>query len=146
MDIYTYLKKDHRKVTDLFEKLIHESKKPLKHDYFEQITNQLLIHAHAERITFYKALLKYSKSKVKVLHSAKTHKEIEQALNIINKLKFDSSEWLIQLGVLKSKVEYHVNQEEKEMFPIAKKVLSKSQAKALALEMDGAKQEIMAIF
>jgi hemerythrin superfamily protein len=51
----------------------------------------------------------------------------------------DSEEWTARFSVLKENVEHHVEEEEGEMFPKVKKVLSKEDQETLGTRMEEAK-------
>ncbi len=51
--------------------------------------------------------------------------------------------WLIQFGELKSIVEHHVKEEENEMFPIAKKIISQARAESLTQEVEAEKKKML---
>src|SRR5215204_560588 len=119
MDIYTYIKKDHKKVNQLFKKVIAAETMALKLSIFEFIYKELTLHAESEQKTFYKALDKTKKSKEEAEHAIEEHKEIKDILRKLKKPKINDELWLIHFGELKSIVEHHVKEEETEIFPIA---------------------------
>lgn len=144
MEIYTYLKKDHQKVTKLFKQIIAAGTPKKREQLFLEFKNELLLHAKSEQATFYKALKKHSKSLGDAKHGDKEHKEIEKALAKLSKIPSKTIvEWLVQFGELKHIVEHHVDDEEGEMFKDAKKVLSKKQANELTEEMEMYKEKLM---
>jgi hemerythrin-like domain-containing protein len=53
----------------------------------------------------------------------------------------DQEEWTAKFTVLKENVEHHVEEEEGDMFPKARKVLSDKQAEALGTRMEEAKKQ-----
>jgi hemerythrin superfamily protein len=144
MEIYNYLKKDHQKVTELFEQITTAKNASDRQTLFEELREELLLHAHTEQKTFYKALKKHSVSKDEAKHGDKEHAQVEEYLAKLTELPIKSDEWLITFGELKRAVAHHVKDEETEMFKKARKVLSKKQAKELASEMDYLKQEVLA--
>ncbi len=142
IDIYTYLKKDHKKVSGLFQKLITTDDTEFRCEIFKELYNELTVHSESEQKTFYKALDKTKKSQEEVEHAKEEHKEIKDILKKLLKPTSKEALWLIQLGELKSMVEHHVKEEETEIFPMAKKMISKTRAYALTEEMEAEKQKI----
>lgn len=136
MDIYTYLKKDHRKVSKLMEDLLATKDQKVREGLFEEIKHELLLHAKTEQDTFYKALENRKATEERIEAAEDEHKEIEKYLKKLANLEFGSEEWIEQFGEFKHSVSHHVEEEEDLIFPKAKKVLSEKQAKELAVEMD----------
>jgi hemerythrin superfamily protein len=146
MNIYQYLKKDHQKVADLMEQVVSASDAAKRETLFEQIKNELTLHADAEEVTFYKALDDATQSKKveeKVEHAHEEHDEVREYLEKLESLNAKDSEWLVTFGEFKHAVTHHVEEEEEEIFEKAKQYLSKKQETDLAKEMDALKQERM---
>lgn len=133
MDIYDYLKMDHEKVSHLF-KLFENSKiKARKKEIVAWISKELLVHAHAEQETFYKALTMHPEGRDKALHGEEEHNEIEEQIKKINIAS--DSQWEEEVIALKKLVEHHVREEEGEIFSTAKKIFSKEDAIVLKEKM-----------
>ncbi|MBA2709704.1 MAG: hemerythrin domain-containing protein [Tatlockia sp.] len=143
MDIYTYLHKDHLKVSKLFKEITASKNQEERVKLFLEVKKELELHADPENDTFYKALEKKPKGKEDSEHGAHEHQEIKKALKTISKISPDNeSEWLINLGKLMHIVEHHVEEEESEMFEDGKKIISDKQAQVLAEEMESLKEKI----
>jgi hemerythrin-like domain-containing protein len=56
----------------------------------------------------------------------------------------DKEEWTAKFTVLKENIEHHVEEEEGEMFPKARKVLGEEEAEALGTRMEEAKEKQLA--
>lgn len=140
MDIYTYLQKDHRKVSRLFKKLITSKSAPQRKSFFQQIEEELLLHATTENETFYNMLRQHPESEPVIDHAKEEHDDIKKLLKKLNKIRSNSIEWLVMLGELKSVVEHHVHEEETKIFNIAKDILTDEEANSLAQQMDALKK------
>ncbi|WP_140985348.1 hemerythrin domain-containing protein [Asticcacaulis tiandongensis] len=143
MDIYSYLKKDHKKVADLMDQVIATSDSGQRQKLFEQIKLELTLHAETEEQTFYKTILKETRSKAveeKMDHADHEHDEIDQYLQTLSTLPVDTDKWHFTFGEFKQAVTHHVHEEENEIFEKAKQYLSPEQAKSLAKEMDSLKK------
>ncbi len=143
MDIYAYLRKDHQKVAELFAEIIQTKAAQKRQNLFDELKEELLLHAKTEQKTFYKALKKHSEARDEAKHGDKEHAQIENSIEKLNQLSIQSDQWLILFGELKHNVEHHVRDEEGEMFKQARKVLTKERANQLAEEMDSLKQEML---
>ena len=144
MDIYTYLKKDHKKVSSLFEETVNTAKSEARLQLFSEIKKELTLHADSEQATFYKALNKTQESKDEAKHAKDEHKDIKNKLEEISAIASVNDTWLIKFGELKLIVEHHVEEEETEIFKIAKKMISKTTEISLVEEMELEKQKILA--
>ena len=144
--IYNYLKKDHRAVNALFKKIMLAEDKQARFEIYKILYQELMAHAHSEQKTFYKALNKTKKGEEEAQHATHEHKEIEAILKKLLKPLKNDLEWLIVLGELKYRVEHHVNEEETEIFPIAKKIISTTQEFSLTNDMILEKEKIILKF
>jgi hemerythrin superfamily protein len=144
MDIYNYLKKDHRLVADLMETLLATKNPAERAPIFAKIKEELTLHADTEEKTFYKAVENASSAKSveeKMEHADEEHDEIRKYLKKLSATPIESEEWLEQFGEFKHAVTHHVEEEEGDIFEKAKKYLSETQAVKLAEEMDALKQQ-----
>jgi hemerythrin superfamily protein len=142
MDIYNYLKKDHRMVAKMFDQVMKSKSTAECKKLMKEIESELSLHAETEEKTFYTALRgKNAELSDKMQHAKKEHDEIRSYISKIERVKHGSPEWYECLGEFKHSVTHHVDEEEDEIFDMAKKVLSKSEAVALAERMDALKQK-----
>ena len=56
MDIYNYLKKDHKEVNKLMEDVLDAPDNKKRLELFDKLKHDLLLHAKTEQDTFYKEL------------------------------------------------------------------------------------------
>lgn len=146
MDIYNYLKKDHRKVADLMEQVVAASDPAQREELFIQIKQELTLHADTEEVTFYKAIDDATRSSnvhEKMEHANEEHDEVREYLDRLSGMQAEDEQWLEVFGELKHAVTHHVEEEENEIFEKAKKYLTDKEAKELALQMDALKQKKM---
>ena len=144
MDIYNYLKKDHRLVADLMESVVATPDAKKRSSLFAQIKQELTLHADTEEATFYKAIEDATRSQnvqEKMEHADKEHKEIREYLKKLSATPVASEKWIEQFGEFKHSVTHHVEEEEDDIFEKAKKYLSKEEAVQLAKDMEALKQE-----
>ncbi|MBA2657328.1 MAG: hemerythrin domain-containing protein [Tatlockia sp.] len=145
MDIYTYLHKDHLKVSKLFKEITGSKDQKERERLFLEVKKELELHADPEHETFYKALEKKAKGKEDAEHGTEEHDEIKKALKAISQISPENeSEWLINIGKLMHIVEHHVEDEESTMFEDGKKIISEKQAVLLAEEMESLKKKLRA--
>jgi hemerythrin superfamily protein len=142
MNIYSYLKKDHRKVSDLMEQVIASRSPEKRETLFEQIKQELDLHSKTEEATFYATLENIDEAQEKIDHAEEEHDEIKMYLKKLSSMSAKSEKWLEVFGEFKHCVEHHVKEEEGEIFDKARKLLSEEEAVRLAEQMDAMKQEM----
>lgn len=143
MDIYEYLKMDHKKVADLFRQFEKSELLQRKEEVMAMIAQELIVHAESEQKTFYKALQNDSENEEDIFHAEKEHKEIEEKINLILHFKSKNASWKKHVMALKELVEHHVNDEEGKIFKEAKKVLSDEDAIIIKEQMHYLKGELL---
>jgi len=143
MDIYEYLKMDHKKVSKLFELFKTAPTERNKIETFEMIEKELTVHADAEANTFYKALEAHQKSEDEAWHGEDEHNEIKAKLAEISSNKHNRAVMERMVLELKELVDHHVSDEEGKIFRVAKKVLSEEEACILKLQMHDYKEKIL---
>ncbi len=73
------------------------------------------------------------------LEAFEEHKVVKTLLGELESLGKDKEEWTAKFTVLKENIEHHVEEEEGEMFPKARKVLGEEGAETLGTRMEQAK-------
>lgn len=144
MDIYNYLKKDHRKVADLMEQVLASQDPAERQTLFGQIKTELTLHAETEEATFYKAIEDATKAKPveeKMEHAHHEHDEIREYLQKLSDTPVAEEAWIETFGEFKHSVTHHVEEEEEDIFAKAKKYLSAEEATQLAKDMDALKKQ-----
>lgn len=147
MDIYNYLKKDHRKVADLMEQVVSGGDPSLRQSLFEQIKAELALHADTEEQTFYKAIEDATRSKnveEQMEHAHHEHDEIRDYLEKLTATPVEEEAWIETFGEFKHSVTHHVEEEEQDVFEKARKYLSAEDATQLAKDMDALKKQAKA--
>jgi len=143
MDIYSYLKKDHRKVSDLMEQLLAARSTARREQIFDEINEELTLHADTERATFYAALENEEETEEKIEEAEDDHDEITEYLETLSATPVENAKWLEMFGEFKHAVEHHVKDEEERIFEKARQVLDDDEAEQLAWDMESLKERIM---
>lgn len=144
MNIYNYLKKDHRNVADLMEQVVASKTSAQRKQLFHEIKYELTLHADTEEMTFYKTVEHMARTKSteeKIDHAHDEHDDIRHYLEVLTNLPVESDMWLVTFGEFKYAVTHHVEEEETELFERAKKYLTEEQEQSLAREMDRLKHD-----
>lgn len=140
MNVFDLLKKDHRKVEDLFKKIEKaEDNTKEKTALFKELKNELAIHMEFEEKNLYTAIKECDKTHDLTMESFEEHHVAKFLIKEIEQLSADKDEWIAKVTVLQENIEHHVEEEEGELFPKAKKVLSKEKIEALTLKYEQVK-------
>jgi len=146
-DAIALLKKDHEKVRGLLGDLEKSSMRggPRAEKLVAQIDQELTIHTTIEEEIFYPAFRDAVRSKddKKMYFEAKEeHHVVELVMPEVKEGGMAVEEFAAKCKVLKELVEHHADEEEKEMFPEARKVLSRAELQELGDRMAVRKKEL----
>jgi hemerythrin superfamily protein len=143
MNAFTLLKADHKKVAGILEKIDSTTERGVKtrEELFRQLKTELDVHARIEETIFYPALEEAEETREITLEAFEEHRLVKQLLGELDKMDKDEEQWTARFTVLKENIEHHVEEEEDEMFPKARKVLSEAEAEALGTRLEEAKNE-----
>src|SRR5215212_8445466 len=116
MDAFELLKKDHEKVSGIFEKLEPTTERGVKtrEELFTQLKQELDVHARIEEEILYPLLKQSSETEEITLEAYEEHHVVKQLLSELEDLSKDDETWGAKLKVLKENVEHHVEEEEGE--------------------------------
>jgi hemerythrin superfamily protein len=138
MDAFELLKKDHKKVSQLFKE-IEEASGQRKKEIFARLKTELDVHAKVEERIFYPALENKDEARDITLEAYEEHKVVKDLLGELDSSNAPEDEWDAKLTVLKENVEHHVEEEEGELFSKARQALSKQEIEELGVEMEAEK-------
>jgi hemerythrin superfamily protein len=143
MDLYGLLKEDHEKVKSLFEELEKTGDKAVKkrEELFSRLKTELTIHANAEEKFYYPRLKDEKESRDTTLEAFEEHKVAKRLLKELEAMPKEGDEWAAKLKVLMENVEHHIKEEENELFPQSKKVLSRGDAEQIMEDIETYKEE-----
>ena len=141
MDAIQLLKDDHKKVEKIFSDM---ERKENRQRLFPELGRELSIHAEIEEKIFYPAGKEAEPTRDLVLESIEEHKQIKLVLADLEQTDHSTDEWGAALKVLREDVMHHVGEEENELFPKVKKILSKDQLETLGTRMEEMKMQLMA--
>jgi hemerythrin-like domain-containing protein len=147
-DAIALLLQDHVKVRGLLGALEKSAERggAKVEQLVSQIDTELKIHTTIEEEIFYPAYRDAvrSKSDKQLFYEAKVeHHVVDLVLPEVNDDDKGGEEFAAKAKVLKELVEHHADEEEKEMFPKARKVLSRAELLELGERMQQRKQELM---
>lgn len=151
MDAIALLTRDHREVEQLFkqfEKLTDRAQKS-KEKIVQKIIRELAIHSAIEEMLFYPAVrtaaLKANTRALKeaadaVLESLEEHHVVKWTLAELEKMDASAERFEAKVTVLMESVRHHVEEEQTELFPKARRLLGKEVLEQLGQRMEKAKK------
>jgi hemerythrin superfamily protein len=141
MNAIDLLKSQHREVEKLFAQIDKAKTPAAKEKLFEQIADSLAVHATIEEHQFYPAV-KAKRTEDILLEALQEHLGIKRVIADLLDTEADDETFDAKVTVLKEQVEHHVEEEESDLFPKVKKVLSADELEALGQSMQAEQSEI----
>lgn len=137
MNIFERLRADHDTQRQLIGELVEtQGASPERVLLFQMLRAELSAHAGAEERHFYVPLMKADLTQEKARHSVAEHKELDDLVERLDRYDPSGSAWLPAAQALRRKLEHHLEEEEREVFPLAGKALSEVQKSSLAADYD----------
>lgn len=133
--IYEELKSDHDKHRDLLAQLEKtsgdsEERRTLWKTFYYDVG----AHAAAEELAFYSALIAKSDGQPEGRHSVAEHHELDEMIQELNDMVMSSPGWLTRFKTMKDRYEHHIEEEEEDIFPVAKEVIGADKSGKIAAE------------
>jgi hemerythrin superfamily protein len=137
------LKTQHREVEKLFAKFeaLSESAEKGKQRVFNDIADALAMHATIEEKHFYPAV-KAKRTEDILLEALEEHLSVKRIIADLLKLQPSDETFDAKVKVLKEQVEHHVEEEEGDLFPKVKKILSAAELTELEQQMEKTMQAL----
>lgn len=140
--IYDALKSDHEQHRDLLRKLdATQGDSAERRKLWERFYYEVGAHAAAEELTFYSRLISKSEAQSEGRHSVAEHKELEDSILGLHEMDFSSPGWLARLKILRARYEHHIDEEEDDIFPVAREVIGADEEGTIGAEFAERKSE-----
>ena len=148
-DAITLLKKDHEKVRGLLTKLESAALRGdgKASELLQEIDREVKIHSQVEEEIFYPAFHEAARTKEqnKLFFEAKEeHHVVDIVMPEVRQFEEGNEDFAGRAKVLKDLIEHHADEEEKEMFPAAKKLLGRDELQELGRRIQMRKRELKA--
>jgi hemerythrin-like domain-containing protein len=143
MNLYEMLHQDHEKAKTLFGQLeaTGNDQERRREQLFAALFLELDVHTLAEERFFYSQLKGEDQTHELTLESLDDHKQLKRMLSELDSMDKGSPEWIGRCRILRDSVERHVEMEERELFPLARKVLEDEEAAGIAEDIESYKEE-----
>lgn len=128
MNVFQEIKKEHQEFRNLISK-IEKAKGEKKATLFKEFYAMITGHHEAEEHVVFKDVKKKSDEKGKsvVLEMIEEHNLITYQFSLLERTSMDNETWDAKFSVLKEIVTHHLDEEEKELFEQARKVLTEKE-------------------
>lgn len=136
------LKKDHRRIRELFD-LFEEAEPDEKQPLFEEIRNELTLHAQIEEELFYPALEEVEDEECQELveEAREEHELVKDLLEELSEIASSDETFDAKMKVLRENVEHHAEEEEDQIFSFVDE-LTKDRREELAQDLLDRKREL----
>jgi hemerythrin-like domain-containing protein len=145
-DAIGLLKQDHQTVRQLLKKIESAEEGSERTELLTQIENEVKIHTQIEEEIFYPAFQQAAQDGGEehlYYEALEEHHVVDMVLPEIKETDEESEEFAAKAKVLKDLIEHHAEEEEKQMFPKARKLMDTSELKELGQQLQQRKQELM---
>ncbi|RKH38128.1 hemerythrin domain-containing protein [Corallococcus sicarius] len=131
------LKQQHEEVSKLFKKYekLADHDDEERQELFEQIADRLGAHAKIEELYFYPAMKK-DDTEDDLREAVEEHLVVKRLIADLISMDAADEEFDAKMKVLQENVEHHVEEEEKDLFKSARKLLTKEQLEDLGIQME----------
>ncbi|WP_373532728.1 hemerythrin domain-containing protein [Vampirovibrio sp.] len=139
MNFLTLLKEDHKAVKDQFQRLLKQN--PVDKDEAAVLYEKLLLHMAMEERYFYPAIQKIQEAEGITLQANLDHEGAKTQIQALQQKKnLDEISYKVKLDILQMEIMHHIDQEESEVFPVAKSHLSEEELQAMGVAMMALKE------
>jgi hemerythrin superfamily protein len=146
MNVLRILKKDHSAIKSLCNRFTRTGKSSHEKriELFEQIRREIQIHSRAEEEIFYPAIkaLNGTESRRLVSEALKEHRDVDQLLTQISRLKPTDKNFEEKMETLFENVDHHIDEEEGEFFQFVEENCSPEQLEDLGRQIEERKRAL----
>lgn len=140
MDAIELLKSQHREVEALFRKC-EKASGEAKQKLFEQIADALAVHAAIEEKHFYPAT-RSARTEDLLQEAVEEHLSVKRIVADLLEMDAGDPQFDAKIKVLAEQVQHHVEEEERELMPKVRKMLSQDELDDLAVVMEDLAQDL----
>jgi iron-sulfur cluster repair protein YtfE (RIC family) len=136
-DPIALLESDHRRFEDLLKKGAETTERAVKGRtaLLDTLTAALEVHELIEEKLLYPALKPHAETRDIVLEGFEEHHVADVLIKELHQVAKDDEQWGAKFKVLQESLEHHIKEEERTMFPGARRVLGAAELKDLGRRM-----------
>lgn len=139
MDFFKLLKDEHKEAKDTFQKLLGQDSVEAKD--CETLCKKLQVHMEMEEKYLYPRIKKIKDAEDIALEAKLEHEEAKKQIDALLNGKLDEVETKVKLEVLQLEITHHADEEESELFPVAKKHFSSEDVQDITEKMLALKEK-----
>ncbi len=137
MTIFESIRNDHETQRTLIGILTETSgASDGREEVWERLKRELVAHAGAEERYFYVPLMEHDLTQEAARHSVSEHKELDDFIEQLDGYDMSGPQWIQTAKELEERLLHHLDEEEKEIFPVAGKALTDDEKAQLAEDYD----------
>jgi hemerythrin-like domain-containing protein len=136
-DAVSLLETEHRRMEELLDACAstEAGNAQQRRDLFQTIVSELKAHELIEEKVFYPELKTHADAREIVLEGYEEHHVADLLVDELTSLSPADERWMAKFTVLKENIEHHIEEEEDQMFPTARRVLSREELEDLGARM-----------
>ena len=145
MDFVTLLRRDHEKLSSIFNEIqrgFNQPDTPERHQLFTQLKRELELHAAVEDLQVNRVFQQSESTQDDAHEALEAHGKIKTLLDQLETAPAYDHKWVPKFQELKKLVEAHVDAEENEMFRKTEVIMTPQEAEELGVAVASAKQAI----
>lgn len=125
MNALAMLKQDHDQARKLMAELEGTTARAARtrREGFERLARDLTVHEKLEEEFFHPALKEHGEAREWVLEAVEEHKLVDHIKAQLGDTPYEAEEWLAKFRTMRENVEHHIEEEERELFPRARRLL-----------------------
>ncbi len=146
MNIFERIKQDHDDAREVMSKLKDTTARAEKTrlELFTHFKLDMWAHHKIEEAVFYAHLRDDTKMSGESYEALNEHHVANGLLEELDTFPVTSEEWGVKFGAVSELIDHHMEEEEKDFFPKAKKLLSKETADIMGQRFDARKKVVLA--
>jgi hemerythrin superfamily protein len=145
MDFITLLRRDHEKLSSIFNQIqrgFDQPDTPERHQLFRELKRELELHAAVEDLQVYRVFQQAESTSDDAHEAMEAHAKIKRLLDQLETASAYDHKWIPDFQELQKLVEAHVAAEENEMFRKTEAIMTLQEAEELGVAVASAKQAI----
>lgn len=137
-DIFTRLEQDHEEMRVMLTSISDT----FDEKTFKTLAHELVSHERAEEGVLYEEIVKQQPTHELVLEGLEEHHVADLIMRELKNNQHGTDRWMAKFKVLQENVEHHLEEEETQLFPAAKKVVDGGRAQEMTSQFEAAKKRI----
>ena len=144
MNAIELLKRDHDRMKVLLTRAVTAGGEQRREHLLADLHRDLVTHERLEEELLYPKLQENPRTREIVLEGYEEHHVADQILDELLETPPDTDVWKAKMKVLKESIEHHIEEEERDMFKKARKVLTDAELEQIGEQMEMMRRETAA--